>query len=160
MSAVIHTFPADRPGSRETTDDLVEELSRAVGDEHTIGTPAGPRRLVSVRPDRHGGTNDLVVTGTTDPATRRLWIVAATVLLALGLAAIVGFTGPADADGEPAVAETVVVQSGDTVWGLAERVTPADGDVRATVTAIMDLNDLQTSSLRAGTVVALPEVQD
>lgn len=155
MSAVIHAFPTT---TRPETDDLVDELARHLGDEHaTIGTPDGPRRLVAIRPDRRGGSNDLVVTGTTTVRARRMLVVAAVVLVTVVLGLFAGFEG-ATAGSQPVVADTVVVQSGDTVWGLARQITPTDGDVRDNVTAIRRLNDVDSAMLQVGTVVRLPAV--
>lgn len=50
---------------------------------------------------------------------------------------------------------TVVVQSGDTLWSLAERVAPEE-DPRAVVDAVVDLNGLEDVDLVPGMVLQLP----
>jgi hypothetical protein len=50
---------------------------------------------------------------------------------------------------------TVVVQSGDTLWSLAERLAPED-DPRAVVDAILDVNGLDSVALVPGQVLQLP----
>jgi len=50
---------------------------------------------------------------------------------------------------------TVVVQSGDTLWSLAERVAPEE-DPRAVVDAVVDLNGLADVDLVPGMVLQLP----
>jgi nucleoid-associated protein YgaU len=50
---------------------------------------------------------------------------------------------------------TVVVQSGDTLWSLAERLAPEE-DPRAVVDAILDLNGLDSVALEPGQVLQLP----
>jgi LysM repeat protein len=50
---------------------------------------------------------------------------------------------------------TVVVQPGDTLWGIATARYPAD-DVRVRVDEIERLNGLQSPQIRAGEVLSLP----
>ena len=60
---------------------------------------------------------------------------------------------------EPAAAssgEKVIVQPGDTIWGIAELRTPAGTDPRAFVDAIIALNDLDGGTLEAGDELELP----
>jgi LysM domain len=52
--------------------------------------------------------------------------------------------------------ETVIVQPGDTIWGIAELRTPAGTDPRAFVDAIIALNDLDGGALQAGDELELP----
>ena len=48
------------------------------------------------------------------------------------------------------------VQPGDTLWELAQDITPAGGDVRATVDLIRDANGMTTSMLVIGDLIAIP----
>jgi len=169
MSAVIHTFPATRPESTQPgTDELVDELARAVGSEGAgpggeamVGTADGPRPLVSIRPDRRGGSNDLVVVGAVSDEVKRRRLVVATVTLALALVfALFAGLGGATADGEVEVAEVATLQAGETLWQLADEMTPPGQDVRPTLRAVMELNGFESATLPAGTAVKLPAVME
>jgi hypothetical protein len=50
----------------------------------------------------------------------------------------------------------VVVERGDTVWSIADRLTGPDQDVRAVVDAIEVLNDLEGAVVVPGQVLRLP----
>lgn len=156
MSAAIHPFPGRDPhhAPRLGDDDLLAELASAVAAPGREPSPAPA--TVTRLPVRHrDGANDLVVTGS--GRDRVVVTVLVTVLLALAFAVLAGWGG-ADADGDPAVAAVVTLEDGQTLWGIAEDATPADGDVRATVAAIMDLNDFPSPTLPVGTPIRLPEV--
>jgi LysM repeat protein len=73
------------------------------------------------------------------------------VALVLLLASSVMAAGP-----EPATVD-YRVQSGDTLWNIAEVVTP-DGDARDMVSQIKRLNDLESSVIYPGQVLAVPSV--
>ncbi len=51
---------------------------------------------------------------------------------------------------------TVTVHRGDTLWSLAERRTPASGDVQATVDQIIATNHLAGANLTAGQKLRVP----
>lgn len=88
---------------------------------------------------------------------RRLLLVALGVGLAVALAAGLATRGPAAPDTPaPAVGATVTIEPGQTLWDLADDVTPAGGDVRATVAEIRRLNGLDTGAVPAWTTVVLP----
>lgn len=57
---------------------------------------------------------------------------------------------------EPVVTTERVVMSGDTLWNIASELTESEGDVRATMRLLKDLNEMETSSLRAGQVLVIP----
>lgn len=86
--------------------------------------------------------------------------VAAFTASVVALMFIVMATGQvADAAGaadQPALApSSVVVQAGDTLWGIAQEVAPGN-DPRAVVGQIRELNDLGTRSIVPGQTLVLP----
>lgn len=66
-------------------------------------------------------------------------------------------TTPASAGNESGVASftTVTVESGDSLWSIAERVAPA-ADPREVVSELKRLNALEDSALVAGQSLAIP----
>lgn len=52
--------------------------------------------------------------------------------------------------------DSVVVQSGDTLWGLAVRFAPASEDLRAWIAETVRLNRLQSSLINPGQRLLLP----
>jgi LysM repeat protein len=48
------------------------------------------------------------------------------------------------------------VNSGDTLWSIAEQVAPEDTDVRAVVAEIRNLNDLESSLIYPGQSLLVP----
>jgi LysM repeat protein len=56
----------------------------------------------------------------------------------------------------PVAYTTVTVQPGQTLWTLAERTTPSNGDVQATVDEIIGANHLPTSNLHVGQKLQVP----
>jgi LysM repeat protein len=55
----------------------------------------------------------------------------------------------------PAASHSIVVQPGQTLWGIATQVAP-HADPRATVQQIIVLNHLPSTSLQAGETLAVP----
>jgi Tfp pilus assembly protein FimV len=87
--------------------------------------------------------------------------VAALVLLVLvaSLASAVLFTTASRADNPPAgPAPTVVVQPGDTLWGIAARALPRRNNQDA-VAELRDLNHLPGYDIQPGDVLTLPRRQ-
>ena len=97
------------------------------------------------------------------PATRRgvvgtrrlLVILAAAVLLAIGVATVAG--GAVDR-GEPVAAGHVVLQPGETLWDVAVRSAPAGIDPRRQLDTLRRLNGFGPGPLDAWTVVLIPAV--
>ena len=77
------------------------------------------------------------------------------VALLLAVAGVLVVMTAVQAD-QPVETVAHVVQAGDTLWVIAEGVTPADGDVRATVHEIREINELSTSALVPGQELLLP----
>ncbi len=48
------------------------------------------------------------------------------------------------------------VTSGETLWTIAESMTPPGGDVREVVFTIKRLNELDTSLIRPGDILVVP----
>jgi hypothetical protein len=65
---------------------------------------------------------------------------------------LAGGTAPASRPGAP---HSVVVDAGDTLWGIAERFAPGGIDRRAYVDALIELNEL-SGVPRAGQRIVLP----
>lgn len=75
--------------------------------------------------------------------------------VAAGILALVVFTGTVGADG-PVPSETYIVQSGDTLWGIAAGHTAAGDDVRETMAAIADASGLTAGELSVGQELLVP----
>jgi nucleoid-associated protein YgaU len=91
--------------------------------------------------------------------TRRGRRVIAGLSISIGLtiAAVTAAVELTGGDGglQLAGSSSVVVEQGDTLWGLAEVLAPEE-DPRAVVDAIVDLNDLDGVALVPGQVLQLP----
>jgi nucleoid-associated protein YgaU len=118
-------------------------------------TPVGassPRRSASVRPSPVRPA----------PArlrlTRRARRLAVVVALTSGVAVgswLGSLLGGGGGDLRLAGADSVVVQPGDTLWSIAGSLG-GDGDIRALVDAIQELNGLSGTHLSPGQVLVLP----
>ncbi|HEY0486291.1 MAG TPA: LysM peptidoglycan-binding domain-containing protein [Mycobacteriales bacterium] len=115
-------------------------------------------RVVVMRPAAGVGSGT-AVTSTPVRLTRRGRAVVVGLLLNVAVAAaavllaLAGSGAPADRN---ASTSTVVVQSGDTLWGIATRVDP-HGDPRATMAELRRLNGLSGSTIEAGQELVLPQ---
>ena len=92
-------------------------------------------------------------------------------MIALALIAVIGLGGFVYAqDGKSAgtavvagahaaeqlVTKTVVVRSGDTVWGIAERYNDSSRDTRELVAQICACNDVKPGELQIGQMLIVP----
>jgi LysM repeat protein len=82
----------------------------------------------------------------------RLVVLLAGVLALLAIGVV--FAGVSLANGEPAPTETIVVGPGDTLWDIASEV--GDGDVRASMRTIEELNSLDSVALAVGQRLVVP----
>lgn len=85
---------------------------------------------------------------------------AVVVLFALAVVLVVGFvlasgSVATDQQGEPVPTEVVRVAPGDTLWGIASEAA-ADGDVRAMVDRIEELNALDSGMVVVGQRLLVP----
>jgi LysM repeat protein len=77
-------------------------------------------------------------------------------LAALGLSVTLPVLSTSVHAASPVAYSSVTVRPGDTVWSLAERRTPAGGDVQGTVDAILAANHLGGANLTVGQHLQLP----
>ncbi len=88
---------------------------------------------------------------------RKLTLMPAVALAALSLAVMLPAISSTVHAAPPVSYATVTVRAGDSLWSLAERTTPAGGDVQATVDQIVGANHLPTASLAVGQKVRVPK---
>lgn len=88
--------------------------------------------------------------------TRRGRVVVALLGLLLAVAGVMGGRAVADGPQQATEVQTYSVQSGDTMWSIAQGVAQPGEDVRDVVIRLQRLNDLGDSSLLAGQVLMLP----
>ncbi|HSO03550.1 MAG TPA: LysM peptidoglycan-binding domain-containing protein [Candidatus Limnocylindrales bacterium] len=85
-------------------------------------------------------------------------LIAVLLLLAVSVADVVG-TGRALAADTPTPSQvstqSVVVESGDSLWGIAVRTAP-DADPREVVTRIRELNGMRSNLIQPGQVLLVP----
>lgn len=81
-------------------------------------------------------------------------LVALVALLALGVAVGAGSVASQER-GTPTPTRTVVVDSGETLWGIAGGLAQ-DGEVRAMIDTIKRLNALDTAMVRTGQRLRVP----
>lgn len=90
--------------------------------------------------------------------TRRGRLVVLTALLVLVFAAFTVLGGPAVSTDEAhhATSHSLVVGSGETLWGIAQRIAPGE-DPRDVIAEIVDLNALSDAgSIRVGQKLFVP----
>jgi nucleoid-associated protein YgaU len=90
--------------------------------------------------------------------TRRGRLVLLTVFLVVLMGAVLalgGYSAATDSRGPVPATRTVVVQEGDTLWGIAAQVA-GSGDVRETVHELEELNALPGPELVEGQRIAVP----
>ncbi|HEX5672240.1 MAG TPA: LysM peptidoglycan-binding domain-containing protein [Acidimicrobiia bacterium] len=78
------------------------------------------------------------------------------ILLTGACAVFLLVSGRVDASTPEAAPMTYQVQTGDTLWELAEAVTASDVDVRVVVAAIKRMNGLESSALTTGQTLLIP----
>lgn len=88
---------------------------------------------------------------------RKPTLMPAVALAALSLAVTLPAISSSVHAAPPIAYATVTIHPGDTVWSLAERKTPAGGDVQATVDQIIGANHLSSTSLAIGQRIRVPQ---
>ncbi len=99
--------------------------------------------------------DDMRITMIDSPAARRRRIVLLSAIAAIALAIV----GPqAIASGEPGVSavDSHTVSTGETLWSIAQALTPAGDDVYDTIVDIQHLNAMSGSELVAGEQILVP----
>lgn len=103
--------------------------------------PLGSEALGSVRLTRRG----------------RLVLLIAFLALAFGAFVVVGGPAVSSKDAHHPAAEQVVVEPGQTLWDIAQRVAPGE-DTQEVIAEIVDLNALASAGdIRAGQPLDVPE---
>lgn len=88
------------------------------------------------------------------PATRvRRWVAA---ILVAGAALVVAPQAFAQEPGAPAATDTYVVTQGETLWSIAQSITPADRDLRDTVATLKTMNVMSSSTIHSGEQLVIP----
>lgn len=88
--------------------------------------------------------------------TRRGRAVAVLLGLLLVVAGVMGGRAVAEGPQQATEVQTYAVQSGDTLWTIAQGVAKPGEDVRDVVIQLQRLNSLDSGSLLAGQVLMLP----
>jgi nucleoid-associated protein YgaU len=85
-----------------------------------------------------------------------LGLVVALAFALISLGQVAAQAGSSDSAGDTGpVSSTYVVQPGETLWVIAERLDP-DADPRETVARIVAMNDLPSSSVLVGQELLIP----
>ncbi len=80
-----------------------------------------------------------------------------TATLVLGVIALVVAPQAFAQDGSTLPASDVyVVAEGETLWSIAESITPASGDLRDTVETVKSMNLLDSAAIRPGDQLQVP----
>ncbi|MDD3168594.1 MAG: LysM peptidoglycan-binding domain-containing protein [Eubacteriales bacterium] len=84
-----------------------------------------------------------------------------TLFLTIAMVALISITGTmiganqAESLTKPTYSE-IIIQSGDTLWNLAQEFGPDDKDVRQIVYEICKLNDISADSIYPGQEILIP----
>jgi nucleoid-associated protein YgaU len=124
-----------------------DDESRRPTRPHPAGPVRGGCAHPAHRPERPGGVR-LTARG-------RLLVAVLALTGGVVLAAVVGVAGGNSGGLRLAGEKAVVVQPGDTVWGIAASIS-GDDDIRAVVDEIQQLNHLHGAPLVPGQALRLP----
>jgi LysM repeat protein len=88
------------------------------------------------------------------PATRvRRWVA---VLVVAAVALVIAPQAFAQEPGAPAATDTYVVAQGETLWSIAQSITPSDRNVRDTVATLKSMNVMDSSTIHIGDQLIVP----
>ncbi|SNR54753.1 LysM peptidoglycan-binding domain-containing protein [Blastococcus mobilis] len=133
-----------------------EATTRRVGGRPAVRATS-PGARPAARPPARRRSASAPTANARLPLTRRARRLVGVLLLATGVALgswLEPFVG-GDGDLRLAGGSSVVVQPGDTLWSIASAL-PGDGDVRALIDEIQELNGLSGADVRPGQVLLLP----
>ncbi len=119
---------------------------------------ATPLRLVEVAPSVGTHSAGKTITGEHIRLTRRgrlALLVAAVLCMLLGFSLGDTLSFTAGTTSAPPASHSIVVQPGQTLWGIATQVAP-HADPRATIQQIIVLNHLPSTGLQAGETLSVP----
>lgn len=92
-----------------------------------------------------------------DPSPRFMRLLVLRMLVLASAVAVVFFLLTSAGAGEPpAGTSSHVVAAGETLWEIASDVAEEGSDLRRTVAAIVELNDLDDAVIHPGQVLILP----
>ena len=151
MSSMSDRLDRGAPRRAERSTRHLEVVRNASG----TGERGGPQRpvagLVAPGPGRQA---PLRLTRRGRVVVRLLVVTLLALVITLAVL-LLGRPAEAGTEARPMNLERVVVEPGETLWGIAGRVAP-DHDRRETVRRIIELNALPSGVVRAGQEIALP----
>ncbi|MGI6722121.1 MAG: cell division suppressor protein YneA [Anaerovoracaceae bacterium] len=83
-----------------------------------------------------------------------IFVVISLLIVCVGISTMMGFYNASG--GTPQQYVKVKVSSGETLWDIAQKYTDNSSDVRETVFAIKNANDMETSDLATGQTIRIP----
>lgn len=78
------------------------------------------------------------------------------VLLVAVLALVVAPQAFAQGGSAPSASNTYIVAEGETLWSIAQSITPASGDVRDTIVTVKSMNLLDSANIQPGDQLLVP----
>ena len=78
------------------------------------------------------------------------------VLVVAVVALVVAPQAFAQGESAPAASETYVVADGETLWSIAQAITPSSRDLRDTIETVKSMNLLDSANIRPGDQLLVP----
>jgi len=79
-----------------------------------------------------------------------------TVVVVAVVALVVAPQAFAQGESMPSASDTYVVADGETLWSIAEAITPSSRDVRDTIETVKSMNLLDSANIRPGDQLLVP----